>query len=310
MKRTQLNLALAVVAAGLGATVLLSQKKEAPKGEPLTPLKPEAIEHVVIAHPGKPEIHLDKQNGRWMLTAPVTADTDLLNINGVLAVATSEVKTKLNPAEVQKSALGLDPPGYTVKFNDTVVQFGGVESLRYQRYVAVGDHIDLIDDPPSTTLDEDYSDLVSKALLPEKAEIRKIEVPGLSLTRSADGKGWEAVPAGASAKDLQALADAWSDARAMWCQYDSAPTSPEVANGQPVTITLKDRTLQFRIVSRDPQFVLAAPDLRLRYTLGKTETDKLLQLPASKPPASASTVASPAGAVVPVVPPAGGAPAK
>lgn len=301
MKRTQLNLALAVMAAGLAAAVLLSQKKEPPRGEPLTPLTPAAIEHVVIAHPGKPEIHLDKQNGRWMLTAPVNADTDLLNVNGLLAVAASEVKTKLNAADVQRSALGLDPPGYTVKFNDTVIQFGGVESLRYQRYVAVGDRIDLIDDPPSSTLDDDYSDLVSKALLPEKAEIQKIEVPGLSLTRSADGKSWEATPAGGSAADLQALADAWINARAMWCQYDNAPASAEVTGGDAVTITLKDRKLQFRVVSRDPQFVLAAPELRLRYTLGKTEVDKLLRLPAPKP-AAAGSAPAPASAIVPVAP--------
>ena len=58
MKRVQLNLVLAVAAAGLGAAVLLSQKKEAPKGAPLTSLKPESVAHVVIAHPGKAEIHL------------------------------------------------------------------------------------------------------------------------------------------------------------------------------------------------------------------------------------------------------------
>ncbi len=297
MKRTQLNIALAVVAVGLGAAVVLSQKKAPPKGEPLTSLKPDAIEHVVIAHPGKPEIHLDKQNGRWMLTAPIQADTDLLNINGVLAVATSEVKTSLDPAEVKKSALGLDPPGYTVKFNDTVLQFGGVESLRYQRYVEVGNHIDLIDDPPSSTLDEDYSDLVSKALLPDQAQIQKIEVPGLTLTRSADGKSWEGAPAGTSAADLQAFVDGWSKARAMWCQFDNAPASPEVITGDPVTITLKDRALPFHVVSRDPQFVLAAPDLKLRYTLSKTEVDKLLKLPAPKPAAAATAATLPKATV-------------
>jgi hypothetical protein len=289
MKRTQLNLVLAVAAVGLGAFVIHSTRKDHPREQPLTALKTDAIEHIVIAHPGKPEIHLDKLGGRWEITAPVKLDTDPLNVNGVLSLATTPVKRQLDAAEVKKSELGLDPPRFTVKFNDTLVQFGDVEPLQYQRYLEVGNRIVLVSDPPTTTFDSDYSDLASKHLLPADAQIEKIEVPGFTVARNADGKGWQATPADGNENfgDLQQFVDAWKGERAMWCQLDSAaPAADEKADDR-ITITLKDRTLQFRIVSRDPQFVLAAPDLKLRYTLSKADADKLLKLPTPAKPAPA-----------------------
>jgi hypothetical protein len=53
---------------------------------------------------------------------------------------------------------------------------------------------------------------------------------------------------------------------------------------------------------------LAAPDLRLRYTLSKTDADKLLKLPTAKP-AAAATAGVPDAVSLPAVPPAEAKPA-
>jgi hypothetical protein len=47
MQRLTLNIGLAVAALGLGAAVLLSQKKEE-KGPPLTPIAANALDHAYL----------------------------------------------------------------------------------------------------------------------------------------------------------------------------------------------------------------------------------------------------------------------
>jgi hypothetical protein len=275
MKRTQLNLALAVVAVGLGAAVFFSQKKEPPKKPTLTALRAGAIDRIVIAHPGSPDIRLEKQAGSWKLTAPVTVDADPLEVNGILSLASLETRNTLDPKQVDKAELGLDPPAFTVSLNDVALQFGGIEPLKYQRYIETAGKIELVDDPSAAPLDADYSDLVSKALLPAGADIRKIEVPGLTVARSADGKGWETIPANVNATSdaLQQFIDGWKSARALWVQPETG-TVP----GEAVTVTLKDRSISLLIEARDPQFVIDRPDLKLRYVFRKPDADKLLKL--------------------------------
>ncbi len=292
MKRTQLNIALALVAAGLGAAVFFGQKKEAPKGAPLTALNADAITHIAITHPGKADIRIEKHGSEWKLTAPVTVDADTIEVNSVLALAGAEAKSTLDAAQIDKPNLGLEPPLYTVTLNDVVLGFGTIEPLKYLRYVENGKTIALIDDPNAMPLDDDYSDLVSKTLLPAGAEIEKIEVPGLVVARATDGKGWTASPAEVTvaADTLQKFVDGWTGEHSMWNQLETG--TPQ---GDAMTITLKGgTTLSFLIVSRDPQFVLERPDIKVRYTLPKDDAAKLLKLSLPQKPAAGAATEKPA----------------
>ena len=55
MKRSHLNLALLVVAGGLGAAVWFGQKKEE-KGPPLTSLEQASITRLALEYPGQPAV--------------------------------------------------------------------------------------------------------------------------------------------------------------------------------------------------------------------------------------------------------------
>jgi hypothetical protein len=293
MKRHQLNLALLVIAVALGVAVYFSQEKEE-KGPPLTPLTAETIDKVRIEHPDAPAIALEKSGAKWVMTEPVNAPVDSIEINGVLNLATLEVKSTLEATDLQPAELGLEPPRYTVTFNDQKIEVGNTEPLNYRRYLRAGGKIMLTDDPPSAALDADYSDLVSKQLLPEDAEIVGLKLPGLTLARSADGTGWELTPADpeAGADRKQKLVDAWLRARAMW----NAAQNDGPLKGEPVTVTLKDGTVDFIIAERDPQLVLVRPDLKVRFTLSKALIEELLQLPPppkeDAPEASAAATAA------------------
>lgn len=295
MKRVRLNLILCVIVLALVGAVLLSQKKEAPKNPPLTALKADAVSHIVLHHPKAADIVLDKKDGQWALTAPVQVAADPFEINSLIGLATAEAKSSIDPKQVKLADLGLDPPGYDLTLNDVKIDFGGVEPLNYRRYVQTGGKIDLIDDPPASALDADYSDLVAKKLLPDKAEIASISVPGLKVTRGADGKSWTADPADpkAGSDELQQFADAWSKARALWNGAIPADAKP-AATPENISIVLKDgRTLNYTVVSRDPQLVLQSDELKIRYSLAKDDADKLLKLQSPPPPPAEQQKAAP-----------------
>jgi hypothetical protein len=276
MQRKTLNLVLATTALSLGVAVYLGQKKEV-KDPPLTPIAAADLSRVVIEHPGAATIKLEKIGGHWKLTAPVKADADPFETNAFSALATLEVKSSLEPAQVSLKELGLEPPAYSVTLNDQKLLFGGIELIQSRRYILSNNKVALVEDPPSAALDADYSDLLGKALLPAGAEIQSIALPGLSVAKSADGKAWSLTPdnANVGSDARQKLVDAWKNARAMW----NAALPKDSAKGDEVTVTLKDNAaLKFIITQRDPQFVIARPDLGVSYTLSKQLVDEMLKL--------------------------------
>ncbi len=303
MKRLQLNAALLAVVVALAILVWFAQKKENKKA-PLTSLAPATVDRIAIEYPGAPAIRLSKQNQAWVMTAPVKAEVDPFEVNALVGLADTGVQGKLDNADPKQ--LGLDPAAYRITLNDLDIAFGGEEPLKYRRYVRVGKELPvLINDPSSAALDRDYSDLVAKNLLPAGAEITRIAAPGLSMEKTADGAWTSPDHPQAKRDQLLALAAAWKDAKSMW----NAAIVPDDLKAEPVTVTVSladGRTLGFRLVARDPQLVLASPDLGVRYTLAKTDVDRLLNLdkpattaPAAAPPSPQPTATPPAGSATP-----------
>ena len=277
MKRTRLNLVLLGAAAGLGLAVYFAQKAE-PPGPPLTPYTPDAVTRIALEHPGAPAIRLEKQDGRWQLTAPVAAEADAFEVNALIGLADRETKLKLEGGALKE--LGLDPPQFTLTLNDAAIGFGGTEPIEFRRYVKTGDAAWLIEDPPGAALDKDYADLVSKDLFPAGAEIERIEVPGLTLAKGAEGK-WSVTPADpkASADAMQKLADGWKNARSMWNEM-----APAKVGGKVVKIALKGGvTREFVVAATEPQLKLHRADLGVNLVLSRALADELFKLPEPAP---------------------------
>jgi hypothetical protein len=299
-----LNLVLVVVVIGLGIAVLLSQKKTVKPTIPVTPLTVSTLDSVVIDHPGSPAIKLQKTRGVWRITAPVQAATDSFEMNAFTNLATEPVKATFDPKQVNLKDLGLDPPGYSVTLNGQKIEFGGIEPINYYRYIRTSGKIQMIADPPGTAFDADYSDLVSRSLLPDDAQITSIALPGQTLTRSADGKSWTLKPAHPELKDadVQKLADAWTRAKSMWNEAETQEESKKDDKDETVSVTLKgvQAPVKFIVISQKPQLVLARPDLGVRYTLSEQLAGTLLALP--KPEAKPAPAAKPATHPAPAKP--------
>lgn len=279
MNRLYLNLVLGLLVLSLGAAIFFGPERE-PAKAPLTPLGAAAVNSILIEHPGQPAIRIEKRDGAWALTEPVTVAADGFGINGVLELAGTPVEATLEGSPVLAD-LGLDPAEYTVTLNGQRIEFGGVEPLKYRRYVRAGDKVQLIADPNAASLDADYSDLASRKLLPATAEITRLAVPGLTLTRNESGAWSAAEKPGAAPEAIAKLVEGWTGAESMWNGKADASTPEE--STEAATVTLADGSEhRFQIVAKDPQLALVNPATGLRYALSKTLTDTLLALPEPK----------------------------
>lgn len=301
MQRKTLNLVLGGVAIALLAVIVLRQRSETAKAEaerngaPATTLTASAVQHVTLQHAGAPDIALERSGTLWRLTAPVTAEADLVAVDRLLKLATGPTRATLDPTSVRRGELGLDPPAATLKLDTTTLMIGGLEPIRFTRYVeanpgAADDKIVLLDDPGDAVFGADYSGLVAKNLLPIGAEIRAIALPGLRVEHGEGG--WNAEPAGASAEALQTFVAHWRAAQSL--ANEAMPAADASADLPVITVTLADgQTRRYRIVSSKDELVLDDPALRVRYRLPVAALDQLLQLP--KP----ASDAAPAGGAAP-----------
>lgn len=274
MKRAQLNLAMVGLIAIIGAGLYFSRETP-PEETPLLPLDAEAIDRIEIAHPEQAAIVLSREGDQWRLTAPVQTAADAFEVASLTRLAALPVRREV-AGDADADALGLAPPDFVIRLNEHALSFGDIEPLSSQRYIDVDGRVVLVDNPPGSALDRDYSDLVSKQLIPTGAVMNRIALPGLTVIRD-DGR-WRAPEAPeASADQLVALVDGWRDAKAMW-NAEALQVDPAV--NDTVRIAFEDgREIEWIIARRDPQFELIRADLNVQYTLSRALVESLLGLP-------------------------------
>lgn len=292
MNRGRRNLLLLTGIAGLAALGWFSREQPEPT-RPLTALSQDAIERIRVEHPGKPAIALARRDdGNWRLTEPVAADADAFEVASLLNLAALPVRRALGE-DFDAAELGLSPPAFVITLNDVALRFGGTDPLSAQRVVQTDALAALVDNPPSAALDADFSDLVSKQLIPEGAEIKSIDLPDGRLVEAAADGGWRVT--GAPELDPQALAEGWAGVRAMW--NAAAPEALDADGLERVTVHLASGdALPFVVLQRAPQFELVNAELGVQYTLSAVLADTLLTVPepASKGEPEAAPEAEPA----------------
>lgn len=306
MKLPTLNLLLLLIAAGLfGWLVIdehaeqLSMAKAIERQPPLTALDPNAVRRIRLHHPDSADIVLEKAASGWQITAPVALAADLLPIADLLALVNREARGSLDPAKVRRAELGLDPPLATIQFDDTVIAIGATEPLKRSRYVQriapAGDaRIQLVDDFPAEPFDEDFTDLVNKALLPFDAVITRMALPGLIVSRDpAAADAWTTIPA--LPADRQAALEqrlrAWHEVRAVATLPPMIDTAADGNAAADITVALGNvEPRAFRIVDKAGARFLQRLDVPVSYQLSPADADRLLQWPATP------AVRTPAGA--------------
>lgn len=280
MTAGRINLLLAGLVVVLVLVLWLSPDPDAePEREVLTDLKRSSISRISIVHPGAELIVLEKQQGAWRLTAPLTARAEDFQVGNLLELAERRARASYPAAEIELESVGLQPARYELRLDDTALQFGDTDPLNNLRYVRLGERVHLISDLPPATLDASPYDLIDRRPLPPDMEITAIELPGMTLTRTETG-GWQVTPESKDqgADAAQALVDAWARARASVVTEiadDAGFTEEYLFHGAGREIRLS------RV--KESGLVLARRDLGLQYRFSSHMQDELFELQAPDP---------------------------
>lgn len=290
--RTLLNVVLLLLIAVLSLLAFYEPGKEAPTPQPLlTPLARAEAEHFRLERPGAPVVVLTRVGESWRLQEPVDAPANDYRVNGMLDLLGTPTFNRFRADRDDLARYGLADPRAILTVNGALtVAFGETTPLDQRRYVRVGDDIALIADTHYYKLLGDPGAFASPRLLPEGAELTRLDLPDLSVSRDAQGR-WQVEPAPAvdSADRPAMLTDAWERARAIEVTLlegaaDGAPVTVQLAGAETAIVFLKGE------VDGDP--VLIRPDLQLVYHLAPATAGELFSLP--EPP-EAPPAPDPAG---------------
>ncbi|MGH8595441.1 MAG: DUF4340 domain-containing protein, partial [Gammaproteobacteria bacterium] len=179
---------------------------------------------------------------------------------------------------------GLTEPALRLQFDDSLFAFGDANPLSGRRYVLHGDMIHLAADTIYPTLTGPAEDLASPRLLEEGTEPVRLSLPKYVLSRGAKGQWRLSSPdPRISSAALQKIVDEWRYARALTVRRKQERTSQgtiriEFQAGTPV---------QFEILAKNPELILARSDLELEYAMSAETGQRLLEpQKATNPPAS------------------------
>lgn len=275
-RRHLVNLLLLAVVLGLVGLVLWEQRaQQAPSVPQLLQIEPAAIQQLRIERTGQAALVLQRLDAeRWQLQSPLAIDANGFRIQALLRVSELRSLGSFPVSGAELAVYGLDQPSLRLIINGQLeLVFGGQTTLDYRRYVRLGEQIHIVPDTLYYHLIGDWHGFVSQRLLPEQARIEALQLPGLSLQRSAEG--WQLEPAGAlrSADQIQTLLDAW--------QHPGVVQVRAYAGGAGETIRIGLAgmpTLEFLLLEDQGEYALARPELGIQYQLSEASAAQLLGL--------------------------------
>lgn len=261
--RLAVNLALAAAVLGLALFLFFKPEPAGPEQFSLSSLTPQSVIRIELAPRQGAALVLERQAGRWRLTAPFAARADATRVDALLSVLASRSQHRLPARELEK--FGLAPPfaRLTVSTPDArqVFEFGERQPVSNQIYVLTGGWVYLVAPAYLVEVSRSATDFVAKSLLAEGETPVGFDLPALRLSLE-DGR-WRREPGDGhlSADQLNRFVDEWRLATAF-----SVQRAGEAKPLSRLSVRLDDgRVLDFSLIAREPDWILRREDEGLEY---------------------------------------------
>ncbi len=275
--RNLLNIVLLAGVIILVLTLVLdSGEKKAPKKAALTSLNADTLQHVEIKRNGLKDVVLEKTGSGWQMLSPYKTAANKFRIDTLLKLASADVESSHDLSTLKLSDYALDNPKATITFNKTIkLEFGSTNPVSRQRYVKIGNTLNLINDTQYYLARSLASEFVAMELLPKGSTISALTLPDLAILFK-DGK-WSVTPEpkNFTADTVSELINEWQHAQAA----DITEFKLRHDMRKDVSITLGESTLYFETQTSKDNFILIRHDLPLQYLFPLDFKKALLQLP-------------------------------
>lgn len=278
-KRTRsiVNIALLAAVIALGLLVFMLSGKDAEQSvKRLSTLKAGEVERIHIHRPDRPDIELERRDQGWFLVRPFAIAASPGRIEDITDILKAQSRNSYPAKDLELAKYGLERRDLSLRLNNRELIFGDTNPINRLRYVLLGDRVHLIADTVSYLLEADTASYVGPSLLPAGADIQRLSLPGLSLSREGEGP-WVSEPRredlGSDA--IQTLITAWKEAQALWAKPYQDEDAGKAAGD--IRITLTDgREIAFSVLADDPDLILARTDVGIAYTLDGSQAGVLL----------------------------------
>ena len=277
MKRGwMVNAVLLVAVSTLGAFVYFKPRADAPVSYALSALHRADVKRVQLERKGDPAIRIERKGESWFITAPLSARADSFQVEHLLAILDARSGHRLAATELTR--FDLEQPLMRLVIDDEPFGFGAVNAATREQYVLAGGAVYTISPRYGAMMPIDVAHLIRRQLFtPDESPVR-FEFRDFTVALS-EGKWRVSPPAGDLSQDeVNRWIDGWRHAAALRAEPYSG--------GKPidaVKMQLKDgRTLEFDILRKGSEFVIARPDEKLRYHFAAETAQRLLLPPGSK----------------------------
>ncbi|MCZ6469732.1 MAG: DUF4340 domain-containing protein [Gammaproteobacteria bacterium] len=241
---------------------------------PISRLKPADIMSVAYELDGNSFV-LSKSSDQWQLETPVQWPANNITVERIIAILASETETSIAVDGIDLTALGLQDPKLTLRLNDTVVLFGATNNINDRRYILIGSTIFLLADVHLPFMVQGISGLIDKRLLPGSISLQALDIAGLRLNKN-NTRTWNSSNNTAISTDqINRLVSNWQTIEAGTIRrYD-----PSASVQQKIVATLNDgSSIEFLLMAREPELVIARPDLDLQYHFTEKYFDALFSI--------------------------------
>jgi hypothetical protein len=231
----------------------------------LTGLDPAQVTRIGLSRDDGAGLELQRNARGWRLVAPAVLPANRERVRDLLDITGATSFTRYRVDRVDLSAVGLAPARATLRLNEVTVLFGDRAPVEGYRYTRTAQWVKLISNVHYHTVSLDLADFVSTRLLPPEWRLRRILLPDLRLERVGQDEWQAAGDIELSSPPARRLAERWQEATAAAVQR----WVPGLATVGRLTLFSddSDQGLEFAMeqLENAPDFILARPDLGLRY---------------------------------------------
>jgi hypothetical protein len=272
-----LNALLLVVVVALGAFAYFKPPGDAGSEPPLSGLKASEVGAIRIERAGSAAIEVEKKDGGWRVTAPLSARADETRVQRLIEIVEARPSARMTATDLAR--FELDSPVARVTIGKQAFSFGMVNTLTREQYVMTGDAVYAVHPRYGTALPSAPVDLASKQLFGSDEVPVRIALKEFTVEQQS-GK-WSLVPAPASElsqDDYARWADGWRFASAIRVQpyvggKPRADVEVRLTNGSKVTLG---------ILAGGTNLVLTRPDEKLQYYFNLATAKRLLSPPGAR----------------------------
>ena len=277
------NLVLLMLVIGLALVIWLDPFTD-PEAKPglLTLIDAETIKSINLSKSGEIQFSLKKRSVNevtsWYLVEPIEIPANPDKVNQLLALLNTNSFRQYQIKSDNLAKLGLNPAGWEIALDQTIVKFGKTEPIDQRRYVLVDATVHLINDRFSQYSFGSPLMLANLDILPVDKSVMEIHLPD-QIIKKVNGQ-WQSSPSNQviSQNALNDYIDEWRYAQAL--RVALADKLDPTRNATPVTIYLEkaEQPIHLTVEPTENDFIITNKDWGVRYYVTNSIGEKLLHV--------------------------------